>query len=378
MQASIYPVAPFDANVGTTISFSWSGTQVFKNRCIIRNNETNEVVYDYTVDSFKLEHTIELSEATLVNGNKYDAYLTVFDKDGNESDLQSIPTTFLCLTTPVFQFTNCSSGQVLSSSSYTFLLEYSQDEGEELDSWSISVYNSSYILSVSSGIQYNTDELSYLFSGFTDQTEYYIRAEGKTINGYALDTGYIPLTVMFQSINIFSLFKTENLEKLGAIFVQANISALDGKTTNDPIYINGEYVDLRNDTLIYSDALVISGDFSIVVKCYNVVPNKPLLVVQNEDSDDCILTVYYRVKRNSSGGFNGYFELQVRCGSVVASYSSDTFEDVAMIEEIVENEDGTTTTKHVVNENQTKKVAFLILRNNGAYDIFGTVLDEEV
>lgn len=358
MQASIRPVAPFDATIGTTITFSWSGAQVFQNRCIIRDNTTNEVVYDYTVDSFKLEHAIELSEATLVNGNKYDVYITVFDKDGNESDLQSIPTTFLCLTTPVFQFTNCTSGQVLSSSSYTFMMEYAQENGEQLDSWSISIYNSSKILSITSGTQYDVDELAHTFTGFNDATEYYVRGEGQTINGYLLDTGYIPITVTFQFMNIFSLFDVKNLPELGAIFGQANISALEGKLTNNPVFINDEYLDLSNDTLVYDEGFEIVGDFSIVVKAYNITPNVPLLVIHGDDPTECTLTVYYRVRYDSTGTLQGYFELQIQCGVTLSTRLSNYIEDIS--------------------NSTTQKAMFLVMRSGGLYEIRAAVLDEEV
>ena len=49
MQAIIYDISPFDASVGTIIKFSWNGNQFFKNRCVIRENESNTIVYDNTI-----------------------------------------------------------------------------------------------------------------------------------------------------------------------------------------------------------------------------------------------------------------------------------------------------------------------------------------
>lgn len=110
MQAIIYDISPFDASIGTTIKFSWNGNQFFKNRCILRENESNTVVYDHTIETFKQEHNIDLAKATLQNGKKYNAYITVFDKENQESDLQSIGKSFLCLKTPVFTFSNIQHG----------------------------------------------------------------------------------------------------------------------------------------------------------------------------------------------------------------------------------------------------------------------------
>lgn len=374
MQATIRTIAPFDATIGTTITFSWTGAQVFKNRCIIRDNETNETVYDYTIESFKLEHEILISEASLENGKKYNAYITVFDKDDNESDLQSVPTTFLCLATPLFHFTNCINGQVLSSSSYEFILEYSQENGEELDSWSISIYNNSKIVTATSGTQYDTEQMSYAFSGFNNATDYYIRAEGKTINGYILDTGYISVSVTFKFMEIFSLFETTNLPELGAIFGQANISAIKGTTTNDPIYINGKYLDLRNDTLVYNeDGFSITGDFSVVVKAFNIRPNVPLVILHGDDPDPCTLTVYYRVRFLSKDNLEGFFELQAESEGTKAAYMSNAVEEIAL----KKAENPTNDYDYVVKEPQ-KKFMILIMRSNGLYTIRAKVLDEEI
>lgn len=70
MQAIIHTISPFDAAVGTTIKFSWDGNQAFKNRCVIKNNDTQEVVYDVTVDSFKLEHKIDPRTGNLDKWNQ--------------------------------------------------------------------------------------------------------------------------------------------------------------------------------------------------------------------------------------------------------------------------------------------------------------------
>ena len=95
MYAIINPIEPFDRSVGSTISFTWNGNQIFKVRCKIKLNSSGEVVYDETVSSMKKEYVIP-ADTDLVNGEYYVATITVFDADDNESDEQDIGTPFYC------------------------------------------------------------------------------------------------------------------------------------------------------------------------------------------------------------------------------------------------------------------------------------------
>ena len=107
MQASIYNIEPFDVAIGTTIKFSWTGNQVIKNKCIILDHDTNTEVYNNVIDSYRLEHTLDLTKINgMVNGKKYVAFITVFDQYGDESDIQTSGRIFLCLKTPTYKFSN--------------------------------------------------------------------------------------------------------------------------------------------------------------------------------------------------------------------------------------------------------------------------------
>lgn len=312
IQATIYSISPFDATIGTTIKFNWAGSQVFKNRCVIKDNASDETVYDNTIASFKLEHTIDLSKAKLKNGSKYNAYITVFDKDDNESDLQSMGQIFLCLKTPVFNFKNVVDGQVLASSGYEFQLVYSQENNELLDSWAITIYDTTNTALSTSGIQYGTDNLSYTFSGFENKREYKLRAIGKTVNGMALDTGFVLVSILYQTAEIFSQVELENKPRLGAIQIRSNIISADGKLeSGDPVYIDGKYIDLTNNTLTYDEGFLLEGDFSIVLKGYNLTPNLPFFEFLSRDNPNFKGTVTYRIGKLGSPTEMGVLELRI-------------------------------------------------------------------
>ena len=315
MQAIIHTIAPFDATVGTTIKFSWSGNQAFKNRCIIRNNDTQEVVYDKTENSFKLEHTIDLSSATLQNGIKYIAYITVFDNEDIESDIQSIGTPFLCLETPTFCFSNVTEGQNIGASTYKFQLTYEQSNGELLNSWAVSVYSTSKVELATSGIQYNTDELTYDCTGFSDKNEYFVRAIGSTINGYTLDTGYINISVAYTTASVFSVLDLTNLYETGSIHIRSNIVSAEGKTEKEPTYLDNEAIDLRNNTLIYDEGFLFDGDFSLIQYFYGMLANQSVIKFYGENQNNLFGNVIYRVVKKD-GKFKSCFELRIRTGSL--------------------------------------------------------------
>lgn len=351
MQASIYKIKPFDAEIGTTITFSWTGNQVFGNRCIILDNETNEEVYNYYIDSHKLEHTLDLSqisEGKLINGKIYIAYITVYDKDGNESDRQTMGQIFLCLKTPIYNFTNIIEGQILDSSSYGFQLEYAQENGELLDSWQITVYDMTNKVLSSSGVKYDTDNLFYVFSGFTNKSQYKIRAIGETVNGMYLDTGYITFSVSYEKAAVFSMIDLTNLPRQGAILLHSNIISADGKAEKEPVtFIENEYVDLTNNSVVYDEGFLFEGNFSIVLYAYHITPNVPFFKFYSGDNDEFEGTITYRVGNIGTTDWVGYLELNVKDGIL----------------------------NYVVNSNKISAIdantmlGFCLTRENGIYDL---------
>lgn len=137
MYTIINPIAPFDKAIGTTISFTWNGNQIFKIRCKIKLNSSGEVVYNEIVSSMKKEYMIP-ADTGLINGEYYVATITVFDSEDNESDEQEIGTPFYCYSTPNFVL-SVTDDTVIKASEYEFSLSYSQAENEALNSYEITL-----------------------------------------------------------------------------------------------------------------------------------------------------------------------------------------------------------------------------------------------
>ena len=74
----------FDATQQQTFKFvAQSSSQITANLLIIRNNDTNDIVYQEKQETFKYEHIVNANELT--NGIYYNATITIFDNEGNLS-----------------------------------------------------------------------------------------------------------------------------------------------------------------------------------------------------------------------------------------------------------------------------------------------------
>ena len=81
----IQKITPFDADKDYKISLSWTGSRAHANRIIIYDNDTNNILFDDTVSSFALKHTIPAY--TLTNGKKYVIQAQTYDVENLPSPL---------------------------------------------------------------------------------------------------------------------------------------------------------------------------------------------------------------------------------------------------------------------------------------------------
>lgn len=312
MYATIHTIAPFDSSVGTNINFTWSGNQIYKVRCIIKNNATGATAYDSSIDTMKQVYTLPPTP-TLINGTKYVAYITVFDVDDNESSIQNIGTPFYCFTTPTFNL-SITNGDIIRASSYSIGLNYHQTENELLNWFNITLYSYQKTSLDSSGAKYDTSDLSYIVTNLQNATQYYIRATGETVNGMNLDTGYILFTVSYTTAQIFSKLELNNIPETGAIEIKSNIISAEGVPEKEVTYIDGEYADLRDNSVTFDEGYEIDGDFTKIFKFSK--PKRNSVIKEFGTTDKLKVKIYYRQGSYSdSNGEKGYFELVANsCG----------------------------------------------------------------
>lgn len=308
MYPTIHNIKPFDSSLGTTITFTWNGDQIYKARCIIKENETGNTVYDGTVDTMKAKYPIPANSG-LVNGTYYVCYITVFDIDNAESSV-SDGKPFYCYSTPTFNL-SIKDNDVIRTSSYEPVLNYSQAENEELNYYCITLYSYQKTILQSSGNVYNAmAPLTHLITSLENATQYYIRATGETVHGMTVYTDYILFTVAYTQAQVFSTLEVNNLPEIGGIELRSNIISTIGNPDHEVIYIDGDKADLRDNSVSFDAGFEVYGDFSLVIKLTHPNINKPFLHLINANDTTCISCFYREGTFDNSDGKKGVIGLK--------------------------------------------------------------------
>ena len=283
----LYNLNAWDSSEEKVLNFIYSGNQAFGNICIIKDNTTNKTIYEGTDTTMQLKHKLQAN--TLKNGVLYNARVAVLDIDNNVSEY-SDPMLFYCLTTPSFTFNNIKENQIVKNASYQVNMSYSQLENEPLQSWEITLYDTSQSKIQTSGVCY-TDNIEYTLTNLEDNQNYYIKATCRTLNGMVTDTGYIAFSVNYKQPSVYSILTLENVKNNGYIKLQSNIRAVEAHSDKDVEYINNEYANLIDNTVYIDDDFSLDDDFVINLLGYNIEPNT--LIMQLSDGQN-VTNIYYR------------------------------------------------------------------------------------
>ncbi len=224
-------VESFDATVGTKVSFTvTSGDQVVKNRITVRDNTTNEVVYQNTVETFELEN--EIPANTLMNGGYYNCYINTYNINDDIS-ANSNAVAFYCLNPATLSFTNIPPNNIIPSAEYKFNILYQQVQHELLNGLYFRLYDENEKLLQSSELITSSFtpplQLSHSFSGLEDGENYKIQAVATTINGTIVQTPMTPFVVKYDYDTSFFQISLENKCKEGYIYVESNLISIDGQ-----------------------------------------------------------------------------------------------------------------------------------------------------
>mgnify|MGYP003309528756 CR=1 FL=1 len=292
MKPQLYNINTFDASKECEFRFVWEGNQSFGNICIIRDNITNDIVYQKPQTTMQLKHILPAN--SLINGKLYNVSIASKDINDEVSEYSS-PVLFYCFTTPNFKFINVSDNQTIRNATYQVNMSYSQIEGEPLESYVIEMLDNARNILQSSGIIYGND-LRYTFTNLEDNQTYYIRATGRTLNGMEIETDYIFVSVNYEQPQIYSILTLENIKDDGLIKIQSNIRIVECNTTKAPVFIDGEFIDLRNDTLTINDGFSLDDDY--IIRCVGYdIKHGLIMTIGN-------VHVYFR-----KYGINSYVEL---------------------------------------------------------------------
>lgn len=266
----------FDATKEETFYFTSSGgDQVVYNKIIIRDNSNNQIVYENQTESYSFSQVVPAN--TLENGKQYNFSFITYNID-SEASPSSDPLLFWCYTEPTLTL-DIRQDEEVKSSSRDFTATYNQTEGERLDFIMFILYD------INKNIVAQTDELTttdappnvfiHRFSGFENDSSYYIRAVGVTIDGTELDTGFILFNVRYENPSMFNYIEVKTLCDQGYNQIRSNVKLLNGKYGG---MASVQYIDDTKAVLIdpinkaytktiwwedYNDYVISDGNFII-------------------------------------------------------------------------------------------------------------------
>lgn len=316
---TLITVPSFDATQPYTFTFvvQSGSAQIVANQLTIRRQSDNQIVYDEKQETFKYEHVVNANKLT--NGTYYNAVVSVFDADDNQSPT-SIPIQFWCYSTPSITLTNIPTNNIITNASFNFTFAYAQNEGEALNSYVVNLYNAFQTQITTSGVVYAQNGTppyngNYLFAGFEDNTVYYIEILGTTVNGAIVSTGQIHFTVKYSRPDLFTLIELTNNCEEGYITLKSNIILIEGESNpSPPTYIDDKEVDLTQDEswVEWNDGYSISGDF--LARLWFRKPNSYAQIMQFSNTDGQTITLSYMqgYENVNAPDIQSYVELHVQ------------------------------------------------------------------
>lgn len=269
---SVNRILPLSPSADSLIRFYYTDSQPVKNRAIITDNATGDIVYDQTEETRTLTHTVPAG--TLTAGNTYLIRIQVFDVNGNSSNL-SEPALFHCFTSPVFEFRDLSDKSTTCNANITPALNYVQEEGEPLKCVEFFKYSADQTVLTRSPVIYSQNP-SYEFHTLQNNTTYYFRAVGETKHGMQLDTGYIEVTTRFETIPANIVFTVDNIYSEGYIQFTSNIIIVDYELENGNYTLEDGLLTLWDNSLTYS-GFSAKDDFILFVEAKKLPLGKPFL-----------------------------------------------------------------------------------------------------
>ncbi len=273
----IAKIQPFDANKDYEISLLWSGNRAHANRIIICENETNNVVFDDMISSFSLKHTIPAY--TLKNNQRYTIQAQTYDVENIPSALSN-KVLFYTFATPDFYFEDLTNNPVISNSSFTATIHYYSDDWEDISKYVFYLYDASKKELLKSNDMTDDYDISYTYKGLDNNTVYYVRCIGVTVNGMELDTGYVEITVKFENPNTYARIYATPIPSQGCIQVATNLIIIQYNGTEEFEYIDG-MIDLRDKTLYYDEGFLIEDDFTVIIRGINLWQQAELFKMSN-------------------------------------------------------------------------------------------------
>ncbi|WP_342532805.1 hypothetical protein MHB40_15105 [Lysinibacillus sp. FSL K6-0057] len=288
---------PFSSSTTKDFTFTYSGgDQSVKNNLVIYRLSDNVKVYDETIDTFALKHT--LPPDTLVSGLPYKCQIRVGNINNQFSPFSDF-IFFWVLETPDIVITNIdyANQNRVYNQTVNFTANYSSVDNEILQSYKYFLYdsNKNLITSYNEVFSDGTSPLTQEIAGLLNEVDYYIEVQTISQNQQEFSTGLIKFTPFYVVPKLTSVISVENLSSEGAIKVNANIIQIIAKlyddngneiAREDVQYVDDDKLDLNR--LDYERMEIREGfkiendDFVLKLWCENVPDDKVFLTLNSD------------------------------------------------------------------------------------------------
>ncbi len=246
--AVVQPIAQsvpaFDAKNENTFRFvSNGGNQVVANRLVIRNNNTNQEVYNKKIESYRFEHTIPSN--TLQNGVYYNFYFRTYDIQDNESPISNV-IPFKCYSTPIIKITNIPSDGIVKSSTFILNITYNQEQGELIDFGKVMLFDQLGNKIFESENIYNSNtppiNFQYTLNGLEDNTTYSVSIKINTLNKTTIESQKYSFTTRYFTPSLSTLLELKNNCEEGYVQIKNNFYIVDSESNPPNIGANPKYL----------------------------------------------------------------------------------------------------------------------------------------
>lgn len=264
-----------DAKEQIRITWQVSGDPSVAYQLRFYRNSDNSLAYDTgKITSFAQAHT--LPSNTLTNGLEFKVQVTTWNQAN--ASISSDNEVFQTSSRPVVTVDTIGT---VPSPSYSFSANYAQAESVAMRSWVVYLYNSDKTKISQSSISIEPN-IEYLFSNMKSGTTYYIEFQATSAKGLVGTSGLIQFEVQYQQPDIKVNLTAENTDNAGML-ISWNTIQIIGSTTKSPIFIDGTYIDLTNDTFSWSEGFSLSQDFTIKIWIKNFKSNVDLFVLKGDN-----------------------------------------------------------------------------------------------
>ena len=203
----------------------------------------------------------------LINGKQYQIVMKCYGYDFQIESVLSDPLWFNCFTTPILSFEGINPNEVnqITNSSLEVVLKYYQPEGEKLRDFQFKLLNSEKIEIKSSEIFNSLDMYgNYVYTMLSDNTTYWIEAVGHTEYDTQINV-LANIYVRYSIPSVHSIIKAEAEEGTGIVTYYTDIRIVTPERDNYT-FIDGEYIDLRDDNIDYKNGFTVQDDYTLFIK----------------------------------------------------------------------------------------------------------------